>query len=429
MRLFLYVLDRCVDISARVVLETLVSERDFLEVNGGVLDERVDWLGYRLWIPLGPDGVESFFRSTRSSFAENTVSDILEAEAAAAETKPRTKRRKVADPPRPLPQYLRRVTSPHDLLMLVRLYAIGRGIADVAAPSGQSAEPHSHTADATRALLDCLDGRRYFAALDRDHHASRVDLYTLQRHVDSYTRATDSECAQTGSGPRFRVGGSSGGGRLFEPLAALAPLVRGLMCGTAGGSAGFIQHSSHELVAGYLLPHLEPSDSEIRRRLERVFSATGRHVSLDGMTRSQLLIHAGVELTAADASLDDSDDHSGFSDSPWETSLFAAAMSETYPAVTSLHAKNSRVLEHYSAIEDVEGYHGAMACVARSLGAVLSAPHVKGETFVSLALHSRLDGSIAGPRGAVVVASKYVLRFHARSYFIFVYSLHVTCLR
>ena len=63
MRLFLYVLDRCVDISARVVLETLVSERDFLEVNGGVLDERVDWLGYRLWIPLGPDGLTAWNRS------------------------------------------------------------------------------------------------------------------------------------------------------------------------------------------------------------------------------------------------------------------------------------------------------------------------------------------------------------------------------
>jgi hypothetical protein len=195
-------------------------------------------------------------------------------------------------------------------------------------------------------------------------------------------------CAQTGSGPRFRVGASSGSGRLFAPLAALAPLVRGFVCGIAGGSAGFIQHSSHELVAGYLLPHLEPSDGEIRRRLERVLSATGRHVSLDGMTRSQLLAHAGVELTAADASFDDS----GFSDSPRQTSLFAAAMSGTYPAVTSLHAKNSRVLEHYSSIGDVKGYHGAMACVARSLGAVLSAPHVKGTPFVSLALHSRLDG-------------------------------------
>ena len=379
MRLFLYVLDRCVDISARVVLETLVSERDFLEVNGGVLDERVDWLGYRLWIPLGPDGVESFSKSIRSSFAENTVSDILEAEA--AETKPRAKKRKVADPPRPIPQYLRRVTSPHDLLMLVRLCVMSRGISDVEASPEQSAEPHSHTADATRALRDCLDGRRYFAALDRDHHASSVDLYTLQRHVDSYMRTTtDSVCADTGSGPRFRVGASSGSGRLFAPLAALAPLLRGLMCGTAGGSTGFIQHSSHELVAGYLLPHLEPSDGEIRRRLERVFSATGRHVSLDGMTRSQLLAHAGVELSADDELLDDS----GVSDSPRHTSLFAAAMSETYPAVTSLHAKNSRLLEHYSSIGDVKGYHGAMARVARSLGSVLSAPHVKGTLFVSL---------------------------------------------
>jgi hypothetical protein len=376
MRLFLYVLDRCVDISARVVLETLVSESDFLEVNGGVLDTKVDWQGYRLWIPLGPDGVEAFSRSIRSSFAENMACDALEAEP---RRKPAKRRKIPVVANLPPPRHLRRVTSPHELCMLARLYAVGRGMTDTvsSAQDGAAAPARSDAwlgtgagaaADAdndatTRELLGCLDTRRYFAALDADKHASRADLYTVQQHADSYVRSDTT-------------GGSAG--LVFAPLATLTPLVRGFVCGNADD---FIRLGSHELM-GYLLPHLEPSDGEIRRWLERVLSATGRHVSLDGKSRTQL-IQAAEELnTSRTESLSDngfSDTGDGLADTAQQTSLFAATMSGMYPAVTSLHAKNSRTLEHYSSAGDAKGYHTTMARVARNLGAVLSAPHVKGE--------------------------------------------------
>ena len=101
MQLFLFTLGVCVDLRARVVLETVVSQ-ELDTVHGGKLSNMVHVLGYRLWIPLKWSAeVDNFGRAVTSSLSTSPTEGA--------------KRRRI-DEVEPAEIHLQRVRTYHQLL-------------------------------------------------------------------------------------------------------------------------------------------------------------------------------------------------------------------------------------------------------------------------------------------------------------------------
>lgn len=398
MQLFLFVLDRCIDVSARVVLETLVSQNDYIDVHNSTISDTIDWRGFRLWIPMSPYLTDAFIGSLETALADNSAHEMMftpggptsSANAARRENK----RRKIIQ--QNLSLHMRPVKSAHHLSQLIRLYTTGRGHAapslftdgDDGTDTAVATDDGSGNVDISLdtnpldclSLIDALEHRRYFTSSGFKDYAKEHRLYTPQTSAFNY----------------FKTGAD--GTVTFSPAASIRPLMRAFKC----GSGGFLRESSKELMK-YLLPHIEPSDDEIISKLERVLAAKGRHADLRGMSRDDLI------ATATSTRTDIFDDPHAYSpitvsdddlaDASRQKTIFRSLISKTYHIVTTLEAKNRKTLDHFSVSDNWKDTELVVARIVYDMDSMLSTVHVPGVPYVYNDLwreSAKLEGIMRG---------------------------------
>ena len=337
MQLFLFLLDRCIKISAKVVLETLVQHTSYVEVHKSEMNEDVEWIGFRLWIPMTTASSESLLAAMENALIESAVTDTFfrgNPKGKDADTRPELKRRRVEEAARPL--YARSINSASELEELMQLYTMSRscqagmfesdeGEGDVA-EGGDEFWGVSGAAAAWSAMskhMDALGYQRYFTSLGFEASVMQNNLYEDQRSMSSYFEED-----------------AAGGPPRFNPRPRVRRLMREIEC----GRNGFLRDSSHELFR-YLLPIYEPKQDEMVRTMERALAAAGRRVNLRGLSREALErlakeqgidvfvdphAYSPVMLTAAD-----------MSDKTRMGTIFQRVLSDFYYIVTTLHAKNA----------------------------------------------------------------------------------------
>lgn len=353
MRLFLFVIDKCIGIRTRVVLETLVSESDFKDVNSGQISETIDWKGFRLWIPLSSEAAADFEKLISDSIVEEATKQCLYASLVAGDVRNAKKRKIVVTAEDSKPSHLRGVKSVSELVQLTNLYATGRG---------QEVSASGSAAAVDALLLQTLEYQRYFSSTGFQDSVERGDVLGLQANPENYF----ADAHHT----------------TFSPVEALRPLMREFKC---GGDDGFLRSSASELM-DYLLPHLTPSKEEIILKLERVLSSAGRYHDL------RYLSYEDLVAKAAKFGVDVHSDPHGYSpivlseaelkDPSQRETVFSRLLLQTYSIVSSLQKKNRHAISHYSLSNNCNGVEDVVKRVCRDIHVLLSSKQIEGVPIV-----------------------------------------------
>jgi hypothetical protein len=315
-QLFLFVLGVCIDTMSSVCLETIVTT----SFNGRISrDTRV--LGYRLWVPLKwTKEVEVFGRAVTSSVSPIPADDSSNLY---------NKRRRIVKEEEEVEPvvHLRRVTSFHDLVRILRLYNGGRGNISQILPVGVERsgvddwdDSEGRSSGAPR-FTDFIDAHRHFSSEAFTLRLECVDMYTTQRMLSSY------------------LVDNPDGTHSFFPHDSIrrSGLLRHFRC----GPGGFFERSAKELL-GYMLPSYTVSVEEAREKIERVNAAIGIRSDLTGLDLEQLQSdyvdpHEYSAIVVSDEDLVDGD---------IGQSSYHRIISQNYHIISSLHSSNTPRFEN-----------------------------------------------------------------------------------
>ena len=343
MRLFLFVLNRCIGSCTQVVLETVVNETDYINVHKKKIEDTLNWHALRLWIPLSEHGLTLF---------ESSIEDALAIENAAecVFSGPDKRRRLNPDSHVPAPpatrKYLEPVKTTHVLAQLLRLYCTGQG--------------HGDIGDGTTTPVIALNHRRFFTSHGLVDSIQNHGIYKLQGRPENYFQ-------------------SGVGAAVFSPRDELRPLMRSFRCG--GREDAFLRSAGTEIF-DYLLPHLGPSRTEITTKIESVLSSAGRYHELRTLTLEQLkemAVTSGIDITrdphAYAPIVVSAEDMVG---SELHASVFERLLTSTYHIMSSLGSKNRLSIGHHAMTGDWAATEKVINRMVRDLDVLLSTTEVAG---------------------------------------------------
>lgn len=334
------------------------------------------------------------------------VTAALSANTAAEIDRTSSKRRRV-DPEESeehVPIHLRRVTTFHDLVRLVRAYYGGKGSIKSILPVGIDHQGVDEWDDETAStntprFTDYIDAYRQFS---RDEHLERAianDMLDSQREITSY------------------VTKNAAGDRFFYPTERLrkSGLVRHFKC----GPGGFIQKEAKELMK-YTLPSFNVTLEEARKKITRTNNAVGIHRDLSDKTLEELIGSDGGEGCYNDPhdyapiEIEDSE----LVDGDIGESSFRRIIRANYHITTTIEHINVKSFSHHSAKGDCVGMRRFMARAVHDLGLLLSGktadgiPKVYGKLYKESA---RLLAELNNPASSDRHVKKARRMFYARS--------------
>jgi len=323
-RLWMFLVQMACECNATVLIETVVNGHDFEKLHNSKITPELTVTGYRLWIPLDAAAEVAYLTCVANALATKKDVEIMGARDAAW-----FKRRKVDIAEAPVPLYARPIDTVEELSSLLRLYYMGISTLDVAMLGSDNVTDDMTTDGTTRSVLT-----RLLDASGQFEHSSFVERCTEHGVLEAQTDYNNYVTRMPGSYTRA-----------FMPCEALRKtgLLRKFQCGTTEST--FLKKASD--LFEFLLPQYEPSITEIRMKLESVFSARGSVIDLEGMTIEEL-IRISDDVNCSDAICQDPHYYSPITvpkDQAIEEcadSFYTTAMHRQYHVMHSLHVRNTK---------------------------------------------------------------------------------------